>query len=265
MSELHLSGGELQVAVAGAAYAVALAGAARSTWSPCGLSMLSSITPLGERGRGGRFKVTASWFVAGAFLGGATLGALMVGVSLLVAGLELDASTRAGLAAAMALLAALGDLGLLGFRLPLLRRQVNERWLDQFRPWIYGAGFGWQIGAGLTTYVMTVAVFASIVLAALTASPWLAGSIGVAFGAARGLAVLFGARITDGLSLQRVHRRFDRLRRPVWLGVVAVQAGVGILLSALLWIPSLAVAAAAVAATAAAVTRTSLRRLATPG
>ena len=42
-----------------------------------------------------------------------------------------------------------------GFRLPVHYRQVNERWLDQFRPWVYGAGFGWQIGAGLATYIKT--------------------------------------------------------------------------------------------------------------
>ena len=32
----------------------AVIAAARSTWSPCGLSMLSSITPLAEQGRGHR-------------------------------------------------------------------------------------------------------------------------------------------------------------------------------------------------------------------
>ena len=36
-----------------------------------------------------------------------------------------------------------------GFILPVHHRQVNERWLDQFRPWVYGAGFGWQIGDGV--------------------------------------------------------------------------------------------------------------------
>jgi len=36
--------------------AVAISAAARSTWSPCGLSMLSSLTPLAERGRGHRYR-----------------------------------------------------------------------------------------------------------------------------------------------------------------------------------------------------------------
>ena len=71
----------------GAAVTVALVAAARSTWSPCGLSMLSTITPLGESARGHRWGATASWFVVGAVAGGATLGlaigALAAGVGLL--------------------------------------------------------------------------------------------------------------------------------------------------------------------------------------
>jgi hypothetical protein len=54
----------------------AVAAAARSTWSPCGLSMLSTITPMAERSRGRRWGLTALWFVLGAVLGGATLGLL---------------------------------------------------------------------------------------------------------------------------------------------------------------------------------------------
>ena len=47
------------------------AAAARSTWSPCGLSMLSSITPFGEHGRRHRYAVTATWYLVGAVAGGA--------------------------------------------------------------------------------------------------------------------------------------------------------------------------------------------------
>src|SRR5258708_9198431 len=52
----------------------AVVGAIRATWSPCGESMLSSITPLGERGRNNRFAVAASFFIAGSLLGGAAIG-----------------------------------------------------------------------------------------------------------------------------------------------------------------------------------------------
>src|ERR1044071_9362159 len=49
---------------------VAVAAATRSTWSPCGLSMLSTITPMAEQSRGHRYGVTATWFILGAGLGG---------------------------------------------------------------------------------------------------------------------------------------------------------------------------------------------------
>ena len=56
---------------------VALAAAVRSSWSPCGRSMLSSITPIGERGRGNRYGATATGFVIGGLVGGACLGGLI--------------------------------------------------------------------------------------------------------------------------------------------------------------------------------------------
>jgi hypothetical protein len=262
---IHGHAATLHAAVVVAAYLVALGAAARSTWSPCGLSMLSSITPLGERGRGRRFAATASWFVGGAALGGLLTGAGMAALAWAVASTGWSAGWLAGLAAAALAVAAAGDLGLLGFRIPLLRRQVNERWLDQYRPWVYGAGFGWQIGTGLTTYVMTMAVFATIIVAALTASPLLAASVGLVFGLARGAAVLVGAGITTPEALRRVHRRFDAWRRPVWLAVVVVQAVLGAALVTLLWAPSLIIVAAGAGVTTLVLTRTPLRRLATPG
>ena len=59
------------------AVVLALAAALRSTWSPCGLSMLSQITPVAEAGRQQKFGRTAGWFVAGSVVGGLTLGALI--------------------------------------------------------------------------------------------------------------------------------------------------------------------------------------------
>ena len=49
--------GSSRVLIAVLAGVVAVAAAIRSTWSPCGQSMLSTITPLGEAGRGNRFGV----------------------------------------------------------------------------------------------------------------------------------------------------------------------------------------------------------------
>ena len=60
--------------IAALAVAVATVAAVRGAWSPCGLSMLSSLNPVSERARGHRFWVTAAWYIAGAVLGGAVLG-----------------------------------------------------------------------------------------------------------------------------------------------------------------------------------------------
>jgi hypothetical protein len=214
------------------AVAVAAVAAARSTWSPCGLSMLASITPLAEGARGHRYRSTAAWFVVGGTVGGACLGlglgALAAAVPAGVPGVALAAG-----AAAAALVAAAADAGVAGFHLPVHRRQVNERWLDQFRPWVYGAGFGWQIGAGLVTYIRTSAVYLMIVLAALGAEPWLALSIGALFGLLRGLAVLLGRRITSPAALAGFHRRFNAAGPVVAAVVVAVELAVAVVLAAL--------------------------------
>ncbi len=191
--------------------AVAVAAAIRSTWSPCGLSMLSTLTPLAERSRGHRFGVTAAWFVAGATVGGATLGlvaaALAVGVRALGPGLEATALV----AAVAGLVCAGSDVAPFGRRLPYHRRQVDELWLGRYRRWVYAGGFGWQIGTGVATYIMTAAVYLLVVLAALTASPAAALAVVTLFGLLRGLAVLLSVHITSPASLHAFHRRFDAL------------------------------------------------------
>lgn len=223
------------IAVCGVA--VAVAAGARSTWSPCGLSMLASITPLAEQGRGHRYRSTAAWFVLGAVAGGACLGAALAALAAGVDAAGASATTLAVLACAASAVAAAADGRVAGFRLPVHRRQVNERWLDQFRPWVYGAGFGWQIGTGLFTFIKASAVYLMIVLAALTADPALALAVGVVFGLVRGLAVLLGRRITSPATLAGFHRRFAELG-PVVLGVVvAVEVAAALLLASLvsLW------------------------------
>jgi hypothetical protein len=191
-----------------ATIAVTLAAAVRSTWSPCGLSMLASITPLSEVGRGHRFRTTALWYVAGSLIGGATLGLCIAALTGAVDALPLGQRAGILIALAASAVAVLSDTRLGGFHLPVHHRQVNERWLDRFRPWVYGAGFGWQIGSGLTTYIMTSAVYLMIVLSALTGHPWFGVVVGVLFGLVRGLSVCLGRHITSSEALTAFHRRF---------------------------------------------------------
>jgi len=208
---------------------VALVAAARGTWSPCGLSMLSSITPLAERGRGHRYRSTAVWFVAGALAGGLTLGLAAAVLAAAVSAAGPSTTTLLALACVAGVLAAASDARLGGFHLPIHRRQVNERWLDQFRPWVYGAGFGWQIGVGLATYIKTAAVYLTIVLLALSGDPWAALGVGALFGLARGLAVLLGRHITSFDLLARFHRRVHELDGPSVAAVVAVEVSTALL------------------------------------
>lgn len=201
------------------AVGAAVLAAARSTWSPCGVSMLATITPLAERGRGHRYRATAAWFIAGGTVGGATLGVAMGALALGVHAVAPTTLALAVIAGVAGVVTAASDARLGGFHLPFHSRQVNERWLDQFRPWVYGAGFGWQIGAGLVTYIKTAALYLMIVLAALTASPATALGVGALFGLVRGLAVLLGRGITSPAGLAEFHRRFTRAGTMV-LGVV---------------------------------------------
>ena len=187
---------------------VAATAAIRSTWSPCGLSMLSTITPFGERAKGHRYRTTVTWFVLGATLGGLTLGSVAAGLAGLVRSSGPSATDVGVCALAATLAAAVSDTGLAGFRVPVHYRQVNERWLDAYRPWVYGFGFGLQIGCGVATYITTAAVYLTVVLAALTADPVTALAVGTGFGLLRGLTVTLTRRMGSPGALLAFHRRF---------------------------------------------------------
>jgi hypothetical protein len=221
---------------------VAGAAAIRSTWSPCGLSMLSTITPIGERGRDNRYASTAAWFVLGAVLGGATLG---LGAAVLAAGvgsLDLSGEAALGVAALLAAVTASSDLNLGSFRLPSHTRQVNESWLDEYRSWVYGGGFGWQIGVGLATFVTTAAVYLMIAMAALTGAPLVAFLLMTGFGLVRGLAVLLGRGLTTPERLMALHRRLEDLLPTAQRAIVLVQATVVAVAAGASWGPAPAIA-----------------------
>ena len=151
--------------------------------------------------------------------GGATLGLVMAALAAGARSLGPGPVVLALLGTLACLAAAASDAAVGGFRLPIHRRQVNERWLDQFRPWVYGAGFGWQIGVGLATYIKTAAVYLTIVLAALTGRPWLAWPSASSSAWCAAWPCYLGRRITTPEALARFHRRFDE-RGPAALALV---------------------------------------------
>lgn len=213
-----------------AALGIAVVSAFRGTWSPCGVSMLSSITPLSENGRGNRYWATVTWFVLGAVLGGATLGAVAGLGALLVSATAMTYAASAVLVLVAGLITVASDLGVGGFRLPANPRQVERTWLDRFRSWVYGLGFGWQLGAGVATYVMSSSIYLMVVTAAATGEPLLAMGIVTLFGFLRGLAVLPAFRVNTPADLTALHRRIERFR-PL-SRALAVIAQIGVLATA---------------------------------
>ena len=152
--------------------------------------MLTSITPLGERGRGNRYAVTLTAYVVGCLLGGATTGVLLGLVGSLLP--TLPVLLLAGIACVTA---ALVDLR----RVRIGRRQVDEDWLTRYRGWVYGLGFGYQLGLGVVTVVTSAATVAVLALALLTQS-WAGGLlVGLVFGGARAVpALLLGRADSHG-------------------------------------------------------------------
>ena len=133
--------------------------------------MLASITPFGERARNNRFAVTATAFVVASALGGLVTGALFgLAGAALFAVVPVGDTARLVVALGVVVAAALVDLGIGGVRLPTTKRQVDERWLTQYRGWVYGVGFGFQLGLGLVTVVTSAAIYAAFEVAVLTGS-----------------------------------------------------------------------------------------------
>src|SRR5919197_39536 len=156
--------------------------------------MLASITPLGERSRNSRWGTTVTAFLTGSVLAGAVWGSA---AGLLGAPIArwIPGSVRVWALAAFITAGVLFDLGVLGRKLPGPRRQVNEQWLQRYRGWVYGLGFGAQLGAGLVTIVSTSAVYATVAAASLTGSPGWGAAVGITFGLVRALALAPASRI----------------------------------------------------------------------
>ena len=125
-----------------------------------------------------------------------------------------------------ALITVASDLGVGGFRLPANPRQVERTWLDRYRSWIYGLGFGWQLGVGVATYVMSSSIYLMVVTAAATGEPLLAMTIVTLFGFLRGLAVLPAFRVRTPADLGRLHRVIERFRPLSRTIAVVTQIGV---------------------------------------
>ena len=179
--------------------------------------MLTSITPLGERGRGQRYAVTLTAYVLGCLLGGATTGTLLGLVGSLLPPLPVLV-----LGAGVCLAGAAADLR--GVRIG--RRQVDEDWLTRYRGWVYGAGFGYQLGLGVVTVITSAATVAVLVLALLTQSVLGGLVIGLVFGGGRALPALLLRRADSHAQLRAVAAGLER-RAPVAARTTAAALAAG--------------------------------------
>ena len=207
------------------ASAVAVVAAVRGMWSPCGLSMLTSLNPVSEAARGNRYWVTALWYLAGAIVGGGLLGAGCAIAAFGYGRLHPPGVVSWTIALVAGLIAFASDAAVYGHSLPDHPRQVDERWLVKYRRWVYAGGYGVQIGTGFATYIMTAAVYLVAVLAVLTGSAVQALSVAVIFGSVRGLTILVAAPARTPERLRTTHRRIATLA-PLsrWSGAVACAA-----------------------------------------
>ncbi|GAC1440819.1 MAG: hypothetical protein NVSMB55_06890 [Mycobacteriales bacterium] len=182
--------------------------------------MLTSISPLGERARGNRWATTAAVYVVASLLGGLTTGALLGA-----------AGSRLRVPALVAVLVCLVAAGLdVAGRRPTLHRQVDEDWLSRYRGWVYGAGYGFQLGLGVVTIVTSAATYAMVGLCLLAGGVAGAAAVGATFGLVRALPLLTLHAADTPERLRAVAGRLERLSRLASRGTVgALALGAGLL------------------------------------
>jgi hypothetical protein len=184
--------------------------------------MLTSINPLGERGRNQRYPITVTAFIIASTVAGAFLGAICGAIGSVL-------SSRDVALVAIAALGAIGlalDRGVLGTRVPGPRRQVEEQWLTTYRGWVYGAGFGAQLGLGFTTIVSASATWLAFACAVLSGSTVGGLLIGTTYGLVRALPILLAARVREPGRLRMLMRDLDRHRPHMATATTAAQIGV---------------------------------------
>jgi hypothetical protein len=186
--------------------------------------MLASITPLGEQGRHSHWAVTVSAFLLGATIAGAALGALAGEVGAVLVPRSVDSGARLAALAAVGLLAVALDIR--GERVPGPQRQVNEDWLRAFRGWVYGLGYGVQLGFGITTVVSSAALYLAVVAAVAAGAPDLGAIVLGCFGAVRGLTLLSAAGVRRPDQLIALHARLSEWRAPARAAGMATLAAI---------------------------------------
>ena len=190
--------------------------------------MLASINPLGERGRRQQYPVTVVAYLVASTSAGVVLGAALGGIGSVIVPAPSLALAAVAVTAAGGLLL---DAGVGGLRVPGPRRQVNEDWLTTYRGWVYGTGFGAQLGFAFSTIVVASVTWAAFVCALCAGSVAGGALIGGTFGLLRALPVLMVASAHDPNTLRTAIRRLDATRPRVASLTTATQAAVSVALA----------------------------------
>lgn len=202
----------------------ALGAAVRGNWSPCGESLQAQIHPLGERGRGNVWGVTMTAFTVGSMIAGSALAGLVGFLGALVLNFG---EGMVWIVGGLAVLAGLLDLSPIRPWTP--RRQVNENWIGRYRGWVYGAGFGLQLGLGFAVFVMSWGYWAMLAIAFVSGSAQLGILIGATFGLGRGLLLYLSRRNTTPERLGDFHRSMMRVKTPAFRATGIAMVAVGVL------------------------------------
>jgi hypothetical protein len=198
--------------------------------------MLSSISPLGERARATRWGTTVTAYLLGSTLGGLALGALAaLAGGLVPARLRSSVAVTLLVGAALLLLAGLDVFasaaggGRPRLRLPSWQRQVDEQWLGRYRGWVYGLGFGAQLGFGVVTIITSATVYAMVLVILWSGDVRTGLLIGGTFGLVRALPVLAARHVHEPVSLRSLLASVERWARPaerLAVGSLAVSGAV---------------------------------------
>ncbi len=186
--------------------------------------MLSSIHPLGERGRHNNWMITVGAFTIASTMVGAIAGGLLGQVGYAVGGAIGSGFLLVGTAV---IAVAAGVLDLVRIKPPGTERQVNESWIGHYRGWVYGGAFGAQLGTGVMTYVVTWGVYATFAAALLTTSPIGGALVGATFGFGRSIALLAAGRIDRPSRLTGFHQLMADLGSPIRRGSAIATAAAG--------------------------------------
>jgi hypothetical protein len=125
----------------------------------------------------------------------------------------------------------LADTGVIP--LPSSHRQVNEDWLGRYRGWVYGSGFGLQLGAGVATIVTSATVYLTLVAEFLVGSALVGALIGATFGIARAAPLAVRGRARSHQQLIISHSRLLALAPAGRRMALALTAGAAVVLVSL--------------------------------